>query len=45
VTPHDVKSLAPDILRHRVTLTYEAEAEGRTTDQVIARILDTVLVP
>jgi MoxR-like ATPase len=45
VTPHDVKSLAPDVLRHRISLTYEAEAEGRTTDQVIARILDTVLVP
>ncbi len=45
VTPHDVKSLAPDVLRHRVSLSYEAEAEGRTTDQVIARILDTVLVP
>ncbi|HXC53427.1 MAG TPA: MoxR family ATPase, partial [Candidatus Limnocylindrales bacterium] len=45
VTPHDVKSLAPDVLRHRVSLTYEAEAEGRSTDQVIARILDTVLVP
>ena len=45
VTPHDVKTLAPDVLRHRVSLTYEAEAEGRTTDQVIARILDSVLVP
>jgi MoxR-like ATPase len=45
VTPHDVKSLAPDVLRHRISLTYEAEAEGRSTDQVIARILDTVLVP
>jgi len=45
VTPHDVKTLAPDVLRHRVSLTYEAEAEGRTADQVIARILDSVLVP
>jgi MoxR-like ATPase len=45
VTPHDVKQLAPDVLRHRVSLSYEAEAEGRDADQVIARILDTVLVP
>ncbi|HYC57144.1 MAG TPA: MoxR family ATPase [Candidatus Binatia bacterium] len=45
ITPHDVKTLAPDVLRHRVSLSYEAEAEGRSTDQVIARILDTVLVP
>jgi MoxR-like ATPase len=45
VTPHDVKTLAPDVLRHRISLSYEAEAEGRTADQVLARILDTVLVP
>jgi MoxR-like ATPase len=44
-TPHDVKSLAPDVLRHRVTLTYEAEAEGHSTDDVIQTILDSVLVP
>lgn len=44
-TPHDVKTLAPDVLRHRLILTYEAEAEGKTTDDVIARILDSVLVP
>jgi MoxR-like ATPase len=45
VTPHDVKVIAPDILRHRVVLTYEAEAEGRTPDDVIRRILDNVPVP
>ena len=44
-TPHDVKSLAPDILRHRIVLTYEAEAEGKTTDEVIRMILDHVPVP
>ncbi len=44
-TPHDVKSLAPDVLRHRVILTYEAEAEGKSTDDVIQTILDSVLVP
>ena len=45
VTPHDAKTLAPDVLRHRVSLSYEAEAEGRTADDVIQRILDSVLVP
>jgi len=44
-TPHDVKSLAPDILRHRVALSYEAEAEGQGADDIIAIILDNVLVP
>ena len=45
VTPHDVKTLAPDVLRHRIVLTYEAEAEGKTPDDVIRRILDNVPVP
>ena len=45
VTPHDVKSIAPDVLRHRVLLSYEAEAEGKSPDDVIARILETVPVP
>ncbi len=45
VTPHDVKTLAPDVLRHRVILTYEAEAEGKTADELIRRILDNVPVP
>ena len=45
VTPHDVKSLAPDVLLHRVMLSYEAEAEGLSADSVIQRILDSVLVP
>ncbi|MGE4652398.1 MAG: MoxR family ATPase [Myxococcota bacterium] len=44
-TPHDVKNVAPDVLRHRLALSYEAEAEGRTTDDVIERILVGVLVP
>ena len=44
-TPHDVKSLAPDILRHRVALSYEAEAEGQGADDIIDIILDNVLVP
>lgn len=45
VTPHDVKSLAHDVLRHRLRRSYEAEAEDITTDQIIDRILDTLLVP
>ena len=45
VTPHDVKSLAPDVLRHRVVLTYEAEAEGKSVDEIIRLILDNVPVP
>lgn len=45
VTPHDVKSLALEILRHRVILSYEAEAEGKTNDDVIRKILDSVPVP
>ena len=44
-TPHDVKNVALDVLRHRVVLTYEAEAEGKTAEDVIDRILVQVLVP
>ncbi len=42
VTPDDVKAVAPDVLRHRVLVTYEAEAEGVTADTVIAALLDAV---
>ena len=45
VTPQDVKSMAPDVLRHRIILSYEAEAEGKTTDDLIAVILERVEVP
>ncbi|MEM7405742.1 MAG: MoxR family ATPase [Pseudomonadota bacterium] len=45
VTPHDAKSLAPDVLRHRIGLSYEAEAEGLDADAVVQRVLDSVLVP
>jgi MoxR-like ATPase len=45
VVPEDVKALAADVLRHRVLLTFEAEAEDVTSDQVIAKILETVAVP
>ena len=45
VIPEDIKELAPDILRHRIILTYEAEAEEVTTDNVIQKILAQVEVP
>jgi len=45
VTPQDVKDIAHDVLRHRVILTYEAEAEQTTTEDVIKTIFDTVAVP
>lgn len=45
VVPQDVKTMAPDVLRHRIILTYEAEAENLSTDQVIQKILDHVEVP
>jgi MoxR-like ATPase len=44
-TPHDVKTIAPEVLRHRVVLTYEAEAEGKSADDVVERILVGILVP
>jgi MoxR-like ATPase len=45
VTPHDVKTLAGDILRHRIALSFEAEAEGKDPDSIIGEILDGILVP
>lgn len=45
VTPHDVKSVAMEILRHRIILTYEAEAEGKSHDDIVQKILDNVPVP
>jgi MoxR-like ATPase len=45
VIPEDIKELAPDVLRHRIILTYEAEAEEVTTDDVIQKILTGIEVP
>jgi MoxR-like ATPase len=45
VTPQDVKSIGYDVLRHRVAVTYEAEAEDITSDQLIKRIFDHLKVP
>jgi MoxR-like ATPase len=45
VIPEDIKELAPDVLRHRLILSYEAEAEELTTDDVVKRVLEGVEVP
>jgi len=45
VTPQDIKVVAPDVLRHRIILTYEAEAEDITTEQIIGHVFDSVEVP
>ncbi len=45
VTPQDIKDMSHDVLRHRILLTYEAEAEEVTTDQVIERIMSKLPVP
>ena len=45
VTPHDIQSMALSVLRHRVAVSYEAEAEEITSDQIVRRIFETVEVP
>ncbi len=45
VIPEDVKDVAPDVLRHRIVATYEAEAEEVSTDELVRRLLDRVQVP
>ncbi|MFN8456707.1 MAG: MoxR family ATPase [Anaerolineae bacterium] len=45
VTPEDIKQIAPDVLRHRVVISYEAEAEEITSAQIVQRILDQIEVP
>ncbi len=45
VTPQDIKQVAPDVLRHRIIRSYEAEAEEVDTERIIARIFDVVAVP
>lgn len=44
-TPQDVKDVAADVLRHRIIVTYEAEAEGITSADIVAKLLDTIPVP
>jgi MoxR-like ATPase len=45
VTPEDVKAVGPDVLRHRLVLTYEADAEEVTSDQIVKRVFEVVEVP
>ncbi len=45
LSPHDIKTIAPDVLRHRIALSYEAEAQEMTADEIIAKILAQVPVP
>ena len=45
VTPEDVKAIGPDVLRHRIVLTYEADAEEVTSEQVVRRVFEVVEVP
>jgi MoxR-like ATPase len=44
-TPDDVKALAPDVLRHRIVLTYEAEAQSVTAEEIVSRLLEGVGIP
>ena len=45
VTPEDVKAVGPDVLRHRLVLSYEAEAENVTSEDVVRRVFEVVEVP
>ncbi len=45
ITPHDIQSMAMPVLRHRVAISYEAEAEGMSAEDIIQKIMDTLLVP
>jgi MoxR-like ATPase len=45
VTPEDVKAIGPDVLRHRLVLTYEADAEEVTSEQIVKRVFEVVEVP
>lgn len=45
ITPQDIKIIAPDVLRHRIILSFEAEAEQITTDHIIKSVFDSVEVP
>jgi MoxR-like ATPase len=45
VVPGDIKAIAPEVLRHRVMPTWEAEAEGLGSMRIVSRVLETVPVP
>jgi MoxR-like ATPase len=44
-TPEDVKAIARDVLRHRIIVSYEAEAEEITSEQIVSTVLDHIEVP
>jgi MoxR-like ATPase len=44
VTPEDVKAIGPDVLRHRLRLTYEAEAENVAVEDVVRRVFESVAI-
>ena len=45
VTPEDVKAIGPDVLRHRIVVSYEAEAEEVTAEDIVRRVFEVVEVP
>ena len=45
VIPEDVRAVCPEVLRHRIGLTYEAEAENVTTEEIISQVINAVIVP
>jgi MoxR-like ATPase len=45
VVPEDVKAIAPDVLRHRLVTTYEAEAQAVTAEDIVTRLLEGVGIP
>ncbi len=45
ITPEDIKAVGPDVLRHRIIVTYEAEAEEKSADDLVKQIFDTIEVP
>ncbi len=45
MTPQDVKSIGMDVLRHRVLISYEAEAEEKTSEDIVQKIFDEIEVP
>ena len=45
VTPQDIKDLVPDVLRHRVLVTYEAEAEGISSEMILERLVSRIPLP
>jgi len=45
ITPEDIKAIGPDVLRHRLIVTYEAEAEEKSADDIVRQIFDHIEVP